>query len=567
MMLPGIPRASNPKTGVQTAFGGLNRNPGARDGAIYDMQNMVNDQYPVLSSRPGRWLIRRGEPHAVVGFGEWGELIWTFNGDFYYGGELKGHFDYWAQYDTARFVGIGNYIYIYPHNVVYNITTGELKPVVVVAEAQYSGGIATGISVRFEDGTLNGEPAAGNSLVVNADFTINFADFFKPGDAIYIENGPEANNGAHIIREIDGRTLRFNENTFTTTTTESYVTISRKAPTFAYMCEKGNRLWGVSNEDNTIYACKLGDPFNWYVYDGLASDSYAVAVGSKGDFTGCISYLGYPMFFKEDHIYKMYGSKPSNFELQDHMTLGVMAGNGQSLAIAGETLFYNSRKGIMVYTGSAPRSVQEPLGDNIGSERFPVVAGSDGLKYYAYSYTGGVRTNIYVYDTQRGMWHCEDSDVTRENTSIIGFAMHGGRLYFADIEAEIWCISDDEPDDAISDEETAKTSENQSYVEFADFYHYTGSSNAGTNRKYVTRLLLRVECENAMTVKIMYDSSGTWQNAATIPAMTKNSRVCSVPIMRCDHYRIRLEGSGEWKLFSIAEDYVTGSGSNATVTV
>ena len=567
MMLPGIPRASNPKTGVQIAFGGLNRNPGARDGAIYDMQNMVNDLYPVLSSRPGRWLIRRGEPHSKVGFGEWGELIWVVDGDFYYGGELKGHFNYWAQYNTTRFVGIGNYIYIYPHNVVYNITTDELKPVVVVAKAQYSGDDYFAISVRFEDGTLNGEPAAGNSLVVNADFTINFADFFKPGDAIYIENGPEANNGAHIIREIDGRTLRFNENTFTTTTTESYVTISRKAPTFAYMCEKGNRLWGVSNEDNTIYACKLGDPFNWYVYDGLASDSYAVAVGSKGDFTGCISYLGYPMFFKEDHIYKMFGSKPSNFELQDHMTLGVMVGNGQSLAIAGETLFYNSRKGIMAYTGSAPRSVQEPLGDNIGSERFPVVAGSDGLKYYAYSYTGGVRHNIYVYDTQRGMWHCEDSDVTRENTNIIGFAMHGGRLHFADMEAEIWCISDDEPDDAISDEETAKTSESQSYVEFADFYHYTSTNNAGMNRKYVTRLLLRVECENAITVKIMYDSSGTWQNAATIPAMTKNSRVCSVPIMRCDHYRIRLEGSGEWKLFSISEDYVTGSGSNATVTV
>lgn len=563
MMLPGIPRASNPKTGVQIAFGGLNRNPGARDGAIYDMQNMVNDLYPVLSSRPGRWLIENALSWWGTGFGEWGELMSIKEGAFFYGGVQKGTLPSTFLGERQFFVGMGNYVYIYPANYIYNIADDSFKPAAVTANV---GGV-TGLPVTFVDGTLNGEPAAANSLVVNSNYTIDFADFFKPGDAIYIENGPEANNGAHIIREIDGRTLRFNENTFTTTTTESYVTISRKAPTFAYMCEKGNRLWGVSNEDNTIYACKLGDPFNWYVYDGLASDSYAVAVGSKGDFTGCISYLGYPMFFKEDHIYKMYGSKPSNFELQDHMTLGVMAGNGQSLAIAGETLFYNSRKGIMAYTGSAPRLIQAPLGGNLGDEHFPVTAGSDGLKYYASTYKAYM-AGIYVFDTQNSMWS-KQSFAKEPGTSeyVTGFAMHNGLLYYMSGSALVWCISDERPDDNAQSETESTGYPITSYVEFADFYHYTGSSNAGTNRKYVTRLLLRVECENAITVKIMYDSSGTWQNAAEIPAMTKNSRVCSVPIMRCDHYRIRLEGSGEWKLFSIAEDYVTGSGSNATVTV
>lgn len=563
MMLPGIPRASNPKTGVQIAFGGLNRNPGARDGAIYDMQNMVNDLYPVLSSRPGRWLTENAYSWWGTGFGEWGELMSIKEGAFYYGGVQKGTLPNAYFGERQFFVGMGNYVYIYPANYIYNIADDTFKPAAVTANVE---GV-TGLPVTFVDGTLNGEPAAANSLVVNSNYTIDFADFFKPGDAIHIEFGPEANRGAHIIREIDGRTLRFNENTFTTTTTESQVTISRKAPTFAYMCEKGNRLWGVSNEDNTIYACKLGDPFNWYVYDGLASDSYAVAVGSKGNFTGCISYLGYPMFFKENHIYKMYGSKPSNFELQDHMTLGVMAGNGQSLAIAGETLFYNSRKGIMAYTGSAPRLIQAPLGGNLGDEYFPVTAGSDGLKYYASTYKAGTH-GIYVFDTQNSMWSKQSFAIeggTGEGF-VTGFALHNGLLYYMSDNALVWCISDKSPGNNAQSETESTGYPITSYVEFADFYHYTGSSNAGTNRKYVTRLLLRVECENAITVEIMYDSSG-WQNAATIPAMTKNSRICSVPIKRCDHYRIRLESSGEWKLFSISEDYVTGSGSNATVTV
>lgn len=563
MMLPGIPRASNPKTGVQIAFGGLNRNPGARDGAIYDMQNMVNDQYPVLSSRPGRWLIENARSWWGTGFGEWGELMSIKEGAFYYGGVQKGTLPNTYFGERQFFAGMGNYVYIYPANYIYNIADDTFKPAAVTANVE---GV-TSLPVTFVDGTLNGETAAANSLVVSSNYTIDFADFFKPGDAIYIENGPEANNGAHIIREIDGRTLRFNENTFTTTTTESYVTISRKAPTFAYMCEKGNRLWGVSNEDNTIYACKLGDPFNWHVYDGLASDSYAVAVGSKGDFTGCISYLGYPMFFKEDRIYKMYGSKPSNFELQDHMTLGVMAGNGQSLAIAGETLFYNSRKGIMAYTGSAPRLIQAPLGGNLGDESFPVTAGSDGLKYYASTYKADTK-GIYVFDTQNSMWSKQSfAHEVEQGQNVTGFAVHNGLLCYMSGNALVWCISDEKPDGNAQSETESTGYPITSYVEFADFYHYTSSNNAGTNRKYVTRLLLRVECENAITVKIMYDSSGTWQNAATIPAMTKNSRICSVPIMRCDHYRIRLESSGEWKLFSIAEDYVTGSGSNATITV
>jgi hypothetical protein len=68
------------------------------------------------------------------------------------------------------------------------------------------------------------------------------------------------------------------------------------------------------------------------VFDGLADDSYAVNVASSGDFTAAVSYLGYPIFFKEDKVYKVYGSKPSDYQVMSSASLGVKRGAAASLA-------------------------------------------------------------------------------------------------------------------------------------------------------------------------------------------------------------------------------------------
>ena len=64
-----------------------------------------------------------------------------------------------------------------------------------------------------------------------------------------------------------------------------------------------------------IYACKLGDPTNWFSYRGIAADSYAVTVGSDGAFTGAATCMGYALFFKENTLHKLCGTKPSDFQL------------------------------------------------------------------------------------------------------------------------------------------------------------------------------------------------------------------------------------------------------------
>ena len=87
------------------------------------------------------------------------------------------------------------------------------------------------------------------------------------------------------------------------------VRMERRVPDLDYVTECDNRVWGCSSKENVIYACRLGDPTNWFSYRGIAADSYAVTVGSDGAFTGAATCMGYALFFKENTLHKLYGSK------------------------------------------------------------------------------------------------------------------------------------------------------------------------------------------------------------------------------------------------------------------
>ena len=117
------------------------------------------------------------------------------------------------------------------------------------------------------------------------------------------------------------------------------VKVERRVPDLEYLTECDNRVWGCSSRENVIYACKLGDPTNWFSYRGIAADSYAVTVGSDGPFTGAATCMGYALFFKENTLHKLYGSKPSDFQLSSLRCRGVAKGAARSLCVINETLY------------------------------------------------------------------------------------------------------------------------------------------------------------------------------------------------------------------------------------
>lgn len=521
-MLPRMPAYGNISTQIQNSFGGINHTETAANGTIYDMRNLSSEHMPLIAPRAPRYHTQTlTTPNGIFA----DDRMFLVDGEsLFVDGVSVGT----VANSPKTFCGVSGRVIIFPDKLVYE--NGELKPM----EATYS---AT--NLVFGKGTFAGAPAEANSI------TTTGAVFpFKVGDAVEISGCTvqPANNKTPIIREIseDGKTLRFYEFTFTVTgdsiTETGTVTLARKVPDMDFVCANENRLWGC--KDDTIYASKLGDPFNWYVFDGISTDAWSVNTGTAGKFTGCVSYLGYPVFFKENGIFKVYGAKPANYQVMASATLGVDAGSERSLAVAGETLYYLSRAGIVAYTGGVPTVVSAPLGHGVMRN---AVAGSDGRKYYVSIETEN-GTRLFVLDTKAGAWHAED------DLAIVGTAYKGG-LYALSADGRLQIIAAPQEIPANSAAET----EIESMLEFGDFDFDNFAS------KYPVRLRLRLSTENnaEVTVYISYDG-GEWETVKTVRGAGKRSVYLPVPIRRCDHFRLKLSAVGEWRLHAIAWELHSG---------
>lgn len=515
----------------QVKFGGYNHTLAAENGELWDMENLTSDFYPLLSPRERRWTCRTlAKPNGLYAHDG---LYWVDGTGFYADGELKGI----VTDGHKKFASLGAYIVILPDKKYYNRLTGDFGTL----EAEWSG------SAKIQDGTYAGEKAKANTIHASGA-----AAKFREGDAVTISGAvkhPE-NNKTAIIREISGDDLRFYENTFTITDGGDSETLqlSRTVPELDYICENENRLWGCKGD--TIYASKLGDIFNWNVFDGVATDSFAVDVASTGDFTACCSYLGYPCFFKEEHIYKVFGDKPSNFQVMGSASLGVEKGSDESLAIAGETLFYLSRTGITAWSGGIPQSISAAF----GTQRFRNgVAGSDGTKYFVSLQDTTGAHQLFVYDTRSNLWHRED------NTQAVGWGWNE-ELYCLDASGKLWMNGNARtvPQGATQEALVAWK------AEWADFYEYTtysSSSTATPEKKGIGKLLLRLELDEDSSVQIdmQFDSDGVWRTAKTLQTEVKRSYYLPIIPRRCDHFRIRMTGTGGCRLYSLVREVYNGS--------
>ena len=329
----------------------------------------------------------------------------------------------------------------------------------------------------------------------------------------------------------------------TVKTIKEQITISRKMPEMDFVVESGNRLFGcrygeANNGEvvNEIYASKLGDFKNWSCYMGLSTDSYTASCGTDGMFTGAITHLGYPLFFKENCVHKVYGNYPANFQIQDTACAGVQRGCEKSLAIVNTTLFYKSRSGVCAYDGSLPTEISYALGNEAYSE---AVGGAHGNKYYISMKDNSNAYNLFVYDVAKGMWHKED-----------------------DIKVEQFCSCDGEMY-AISDGKiiTMLGSGTQD-AEDVTWMVETGEIGISSpDMKYISRLTVRMSMDIGAEVGIyvQYDFSDEWECQCVL--RSTNLRSFSIPIRpkRCDHMKLRIEGVGAVKIYSILKTIEQGS--------
>lgn len=557
---------------IQVLFGGYNNNDSAQDGEIRDMTNMSGDLHPILAPRKPRYLVRTiTKPNGflahdgyywVDGTGLYSSSSASKRGTLTDGRKTmavlglhivilpdkkylrtgaKGTYASTAALSAAVTSPSAGDVYAVGASEPYELYTWDgtawqdIGPEFGSIEAEKTA------SGTIQDGTFAGEAAQANTIYSEG---AAWANKFKAGDAVTISGctAHEENNKTIIIREIDGDYLRFYENSFVIGEggdTETSIKISRTMPDMDFIFENENRLWGCKGD--RIYASKLGDIFNWNVFDGLSTDSYAVDVGSAGDFTGACSYLGYPCFFKEESIYKLYGSKPSNFTAMRSASLGIQNGCGASPAIAGEVLFYMARTGIVAYSGGTPVSTAAPF----GTVRYTdAVGGSDGTKYYVSMKDTQNKWHLFVFDTRTNLWHRED------DAQAIAFGWNG-ELYMLTSDGKLWLTGNVRAAPSGATQEGAVSSS----VEFGDFIE------ADPNKKGLSKLQIRAELTEGATMKIylQYDSSGTWVEIKSLSAAKKRSYYIPIVPRRCDHFRIKITGTGEWKLYSLVREVYSGS--------
>ena len=563
------------------AFGGYNHNLRIGNGEFYDMTNLSSDNYPVLSPRRQRGVYGNelyGVPENPQGLVAKDALCYVDGSDFYIN-EYKIELGLTVDDKPKNLISMGAFVIIMPDKKYVN--TADLSDY-----GDIEAHVTTTNRVQFDLCNISGErlnaAAQGYqpepyeaSYWVDTSSTPNVLYQYSTSNAMwqpipttYIKisspgiGKPFAENDSVTISGITVPSLTDLNNTMIvmargddyivvvgilpyTTSQNNPVSIKRQMPNMDFVVEAGNRLWGCryglalnGSVVNEIYASKLGDFKNWHYYAGISTDSYAVTVGTDGQFTGAITHLGYPIFFKENCMHKVYGNYPANYQVQTTTCRGVQKGCERSLAIVNEVLYYKSRSSVCAYDGSLPAEISSAFGDEVYEN---AAAGSLRNKYYISMSDAEGKWHLFVFDTAKGMWHREDG------TQATVFCTCRGDLYYIDYDTK-----------------KIKTVKGTGTPETDPIKWEAVTGIIGTDspdKKYVSRLDVRLWLAVGARVSFYaeYDSSGEWEHIYSM--MGKDLRSFAVPVrtQRCDHMRLKIIGHGDAKIFSICKTVEQGS--------
>ena len=576
------------------AFGGYNHNPRISEAEFYDMKNMSSSQYPILAPRGKRGICATPEKaEAMIAK----DTLCYVDGSALVvdGYRVEMGLSVKEEDCPKKLVSMGAYIIILPDKMYLNtsdLTDWGYIEAEVDTHSPVSFQLCSIDSTEYSAGASASEPISpeNNALWIDTSTTphtlkqwsesssmwvsiattyikISAAGIgvpFEKYDAVTIsglKGVPLHDNlTGNVIEDtadlsqIDGSFIIWDKGDDyiviigmldTTKTISDSIKVKREMPTMDFIVESENRLWGchygvAKNGEvvNEIYASKLGDFKNWNCFMGISTDSYVASVGTDGVFTGAVTHLGYPIFFKEKFMHKVYGNFPSNYQIQTNACRGVQRGSESSLAIVNEVLYYKSTLAVCAYDGSLPVEISSPLGENL---YYDAVGCAHGNKYYIDMRDREGLWHLFVYDTAKGMWHKED------NVRIKEFCSCRDELYFIDADTgEIKTVfgSGDSGEDTVR--------------------WMAESGTIGTSspdKKYVSRITVRMSLDIGARVMFFaqYDSAGDFEHLCT---MTGTSlRTFSVPIRpkRCDHFRLRIVGEGDAKIYSISKTTEEGS--------
>lgn len=582
MQFPTLTEQGQSREMIST-FAGYDHNRSIAANAFYDMKNMSSDGYPLLQSRARRGVVRQMEtPQGILAKDA---MAWADGGKLYYNGaEIVG---LTLTEGEKQLVSMGAYLLIWPDKKYLN--TKDLTDFGGLEASYASSGTVTyllcgadGSPLSKVSATKPEEPKGGeywidttqtpHSLMMwseSSEMWIGVATVYTKIQAVGIGKPFQEGDGVEIsgaayggdsdvvqaqFEELNGTKIIYAKDEdyivvvglidLTYEQTEGTVTVKRAVPDMDYVCEAQNRIWGCKygmvdgKAVNELYCCALGDFKNWNRFLGIATDAWAASVGSDGAWTGAANYLGYPTFFKENVIHRIAISSAGAHQVTETVGRGVQNGSGKSLCVVNEVLYYKAREGVCAYDGSFPSAVGEALGD---VRYHSAVGGGCGGKYYLSMRDGANAWHLFCYDTAKGLWHRED------DLHALCFTQMDGELYAIDAETKQLLAlhgSQGTPETAVK------------WAAETGLIGYTT-----VEQKYVSRFNLRMLLPRGSRADmyIQYDSDGVWHHCGHMEGVGTKSFLLPVRPRRCDHFRLRIEGEGEVRVYSFAKILETGS--------
>lgn len=467
-------------------------------------------------------------------------------GAFYYKGVYRGI----VSATQKSFAKIGSYIYMLPDNVYYDILSDKIVRNSTLWLDAYDW-LAT---------------FTGNKIHTRLPLAdMDFREKFKAGDVVNVyastRMGSEYNFKNATIQSVDEDDIIFTENIITRdghtydendnelNDEELYdISITKTAPNLKYICADSNRFWGC--DDKTIYCTSFGNPLGWYEYSvSQAGNDADIAwsiepFDSEGEFTGCCIYNDRPLFFKENKVYTVYGSKASGFQLSSDEIPGVAKGSSESLCNINSILYYHSPSGVMRYINNSASCISDEFGEDFSC----AVGGSDGVHYYITMQSdNGYKT--FNFDTKKRLWCVEDNNEVKRYINV------DRGLFTHNFENDISCLNPNGVSyEFFNADEVTNENDFDSFIELGDFYMDT------LDKKGLSKIFFRLLVEDNSNVEIYinYDS-GEWLKVKDIVADKKKSITVPLIPKRCDHFRIKIKGYGKWVLYAMSYEYYVGS--------
>lgn len=553
---------------ITTDFRGLNLSQGIGDGEWAWMQNMDTREYPAVARRQKRVHVATlNKPNGLCATDR---LCFVDGVKFYYNGFYYGD----VEDSEKTLVPMGAKIAIFPDKKLFDTTTLSFTD---MEQKNVSSGTVR-VTLAKGDGTPYGKYTEGGTAPENPENGQLWLD--TSGDAPVMKTWSEA-QGVWVaeattyvlvsatglgqgLKALDGVTVSGLEESglngdwiltdagpdyilFTgilqkALTQAGEVRVERTCPEMDFVVEKDNRLWGCSSADHEIYCCKLGDPTNWRAYQGVATDSYAVTVGTPGPFTGAAVSGSAVIFFKENCLHRVYGTQPSNFTVYVDNLRGVQQGCHKSAVRVNEYLYYKSVFDVCVYADSEVAGISAAL----GTESYKnAVAGVCGSRLYLSMEDQEGAWQLLVYDTAAGVWTREDG------THALGFASCLTETFMLRADGELYALLPGEYNKdffMVGSDYTVYAQEETD--EEVSWELRTGEIlRELPDHKYIGKIQLYLELDPGARAEVaLRRDGGAWEKVQELSG--GDQRRCTLPIYprRCDRMEIRLTGVGHARL-------------------